>query len=644
MAGALGGGPPAQKNVLFLIADDLTATALACYGNPLVQTPNLDALAARGMLFERAYCQYPVCNLSRPSMMRGTYPPAPFNAALPRWPEHFRNNGYTSMRVSKIYHMRVPGDITSGANGSDHAASWDTRVNVTAPEWQTTGTVGHYTTETVNTNQPTTHYNLGFGAAFYAVESNTSGVEQADYIAVDEAITLMEAADTAGDPFLLAVGLVRPHVPLVAPSSYFAPYDPLTIPLADSVPNDLNDIPGAGRFWNEPSRGPLNDPDRRKILQAYYASVAFMDAQVGRLLTRLQQLGLENDTIVVFTSDHGFHLGEHTFWQKLSLHDESAKVPFIMAGPGIATGRTEALAQLVDLYPTLTDMAGIPTPTQCQGLSLRPVLEDASAEVHSAVYTQISNGKMLRTDRWAYMSYSDGSEELYDMRNDPKQFTNRIADPNLSGIKFQLSAQLDEAFQEMLMSQTDLLLAVPSFCDGDGGDQVGCTNCPCMNNAVAGSKGGCLNSSGSGTRLHASGDPSVSLIAGSLLDLRFSVSGAPPTAFCILNSGDNVAPLNMANPCFGLNSGVQALQFDGLRCAVTNTRRHGGRSADADGNVGETQNPWGGEGGPNAGIAGSSGFVAGQTRSFQIINRDDPLLVCMRGLNTSQALSVTMTP
>ncbi len=194
---------------------------------------------------------------------------------------------------------------------------------------------------------------------------------------------------------------------------------------------------------------------------------------------------------------------------------------------------------------------------------------------------------------------------------------------------------------------TPLAFGGPSgaICTGDGGNQMGCTNCPCTNNAIPGSGGGCLNSSGSGTRLMSSGSTSVSLPSGDTGDLRFAADGAPPTAFCILNSGDAVAPGNMANPCFGLNSGAQAAAFDGLRCAITNTRRHGGRSADALGTVGTTNSPWGGEGGPPVGIAqAGGGFVAGQTRYFQIINRDDPLLVCMRGLNTSQAIEITFTP
>ncbi len=188
--------------------------------------------------------------------------------------------------------------------------------------------------------------------------------------------------------------------------------------------------------------------------------------------------------------------------------------------------------------------------------------------------------------------------------------------------------------------------AGPEFlCNGDGGNQLGCTDCPCANNAIVGTVGGCLNSADTSAQLQASGSTSVSLPTGDTTDLRFALAGAPPTAFCILNSGDAVAPANMGNPCFGLDTGALAAVFDGLRCAVQNTLRHGGRAADSNGDVGITNNPWGGEGGPPVGIANAgAGFASGQTRYFQVINRDDPLQVCMRGLNTSQAVEVTFTP
>lgn len=183
------------------------------------------------------------------------------------------------------------------------------------------------------------------------------------------------------------------------------------------------------------------------------------------------------------------------------------------------------------------------------------------------------------------------------------------------------------------------------LCNGDGGNQLGCTNCPCVNNAPAGTVGGCLNRIGSSARLSTSGSSSVSLPSSVTYDLRFALAGIPASTFSVLTSGDGVAPSNAVNPCFGLDSGVQSASFDGLRCAIINTRRHGGRAADANGEIGTTNNPWGGEGGPPIGIARTfGGFASGQTRYFQAIYREDALASCMRGLNTSQAIEVVFTP
>ena len=183
------------------------------------------------------------------------------------------------------------------------------------------------------------------------------------------------------------------------------------------------------------------------------------------------------------------------------------------------------------------------------------------------------------------------------------------------------------------------------FCNGDGGDQMGCLNCPCTNNSAPGTIGGCLNSVGTSARIFAFGDTSVSLPPGVATDLRISLTGSPGSSFCVLLSGAAVAPQNMNNACFGMNTGVGSLFFDGLRCAVQNVRRHGGRSSDPSGNVGFTNNPWGGEAGPIPGIAHAGGsFVAGQVRYFQVIHRESSALSCMRGLNTSQALGLTFLP
>lgn len=618
LVGAAGLGAPAMAalpaqggapNVLFVIADDLTAEALSVYGNAEVHTPNVERLAQRGMVFDRAYCQFPVCTASRASLMSGRYPDELAGAngsysnldavlgADATMPEHFRLHGYVSERVSKIYHMRVPGDITNGVAGPDHAPSWNRTHNVQAPEWQTPGAAGHYTNETLNFT-PGLHYGLGFGTAFYAIASSTSGAEQADWLAADEAVDRLGALQSS--PFFLAVGFVRPHVPLVAPAAEFARYDAATLDLAESVPGDLSDIPPPGIFWNEPQRGPNSDADRRSVLQAYYASVSFMDAQLGRLLDRLDALGLADDTFVVFTSDHGYHLGEHTFWQKLSLHEESARVPLIIAGPGIAPGRTSSMAELVDLYPTLADLCGLDVPFGCSGESLGGVLADPSSRVREAAISQTGRGYLLRTGDRAFMRYSSGDEELYDMSpapgGDPLQFTNLAVLPGHQAELQDLRSQLDGRIASFG--------AVPGSAGCFGNGTAGL--CPCFN--FTPDEEGCYASTGRGVRLDARGAASLSANS-----LRFRARGGPMGSFGLLFQGATPTAVQLG---------------DGLLCTDI-TARLKIDLFDAGEEIVFRDLP--------------APAMAGTTTHYQVAFRDlaGP---CSTGLNLSNAWMVTWTP
>ena len=429
-----------RPNILFIISDDLTASALSCYGNRQCQTPNIDRLAAEGTRFTRAYCQFPVCGPSRAAIMSGMYAQAigvtsngassKFAANMGKRPsmsQHFIQNGYYAARVSKIYHMRVPGDITAGVDGPDHGASWTERFNCKAPEWMSKGEHQHLTNEKLK-RDPDKHYGLGFGGAFYVVKTSTDGSEQPDQMAADKAIEILSRKHDK--PFFLAVGLVRPHVPLVAPQDFFAPYPSESMKLMPRIDNDWDDIPRPGISKNARSIGLAGQPAKqKKVLSAYYASVAYMDAQVGRILKALQEQGLRDKTIVVFCSDHGYHLGEHDFWQKMSTHEQSTRIPLIIAAPGGAPAVSDSLVEQIDIYPTLSQMAGLPIPPHCQGRSLVPILADPTHTVRQAAYTLRGRDHVLRTDRWAFIKYRDGSEELYDMKRDPGQFTN-LAKPN----------------------------------------------------------------------------------------------------------------------------------------------------------------------------------------------------------------------
>ncbi len=426
--------PSSNPNVLFIISDDLTAEALSCYGNVQSSTPNIDGLAEQGVRFARAYSQYPVCGPSRAALMSGMYPQAigvmgngassNFTKNLgdrPSFAGLFKQSGYYTARVSKIYHMRVPGDITAGVDGPDHLPSWTERFNCQGPEWMSSGEKGNLTNETLNFD-PDKHYGLGFGGAFYVVKGDTDGAEQPDVQAATKAIALLKSHHKA--PFFLAVGLVRPHVPLVAPRAYFEPYTPAAMKLAPGIDGDWDDIPKAGISKNSAGSGLETDGSKQEVLSAYYASVAFMDAQVGRILAALDELGLRENTIVVFTSDHGYHLGEHEFWQKMSLHEESIRIPVIIDAPGYAAAVTDSLAQQIDLYPTLATLAGLDVPDHCQGKSLVPAMATPGTVVHDAVYTCMDDAHALTTARWSYIRYGDESEELYDLSKDPRQFFN----------------------------------------------------------------------------------------------------------------------------------------------------------------------------------------------------------------------------
>ena len=351
-----------KPNVLFLIADDLTLTALGCYGNAVCRTPNIDRLAAAGTRFDRAYCQATFCGPSRASLMSGYYPHATNvfgyvsgRAAIGEratWPQHFQNHGYHTARVSKIFHMGVPGDIEKGSDGTDDPASWTERFNSPGPEWKAPGTG-----ETLEGNPDGKKPVVG-GNTFVVVEADGDDLAHADGRTAAKACEfLKQRAAKPDEPFFLAVGFVRPHVPFVAPKAYFTPYlpyDRMTLP--EKVKGDWDDIPKAGINYKTSVNMQMDERKQRKAIGGYYAAVSYMDAQVGKVLDALKANVLDSNTIVIFTSDHGYHLGEHDFWAKVSVHEESAAVPLIIKVPGKAPAVCHSFAELLDLYPTISKL------------------------------------------------------------------------------------------------------------------------------------------------------------------------------------------------------------------------------------------------------------------------------------------------
>ena len=381
----------AIKNVLFIVSDDLKASVLGCYGDKVCKTPNIDRLAREGMVFKRAYCQGTVCAPSRRSFMYSRYA----DTRGVNLGEHLKANGWYSARVGKIYHMRVPGDIIAGTHGADVASSWTERFNSQGQEAHTPGdyaclNLNIFTTELEGRESTGMRHRM-----FVSVSYQGDGSDQPDHKTASKTIELIRKHKNK--PFFLAAGFIRPHYPMVQPEQYFAPYRWQDIKMPATVPDDLADIPKLGRAGTMNSNNPIGKyPDNQKRMwAAYYASVTFMDEQVGRIINELERLGLRDSTAIVFLSDHGYHLGEHTFWQKANLHEEVTRVPLIISVPGFVAGKTDAIVELVDIYPTLCELAGLPIPEAVQGTSLVPILRDRNASVKAGALS-FNRGASLR--------------------------------------------------------------------------------------------------------------------------------------------------------------------------------------------------------------------------------------------------------
>jgi uncharacterized sulfatase len=433
-----------KMNVLFVVSDDLANTATGCYGSMVGQSPHLDRLAAKGVRFDRAYCQYPLCNPSRASFLTGLRPDTTriyenathFRQNKPdvqTLPQTFRQAGYFVARVGKLYHYGVPAQI--GTDGLDDPPSWEQVVN---PRGRDTAEE-----DLIFTLNPKGKGAGRFGGTLSWLAADGTDEEQTDGIAATEAIKLLEA--NQGKPFFLACGFYRPHTPFVAPKKYFAmfPLDRIALP---AIPAERQ--PAAAYASAKKEQDAMTDAQRRECLQAYYASTTFMDAQLGRVLDALDRLKLADRTIVVFLSDHGYHLGEHGLWQKRSLFENSARVPLVIYDPrakgnGQPCGRT---VELVDLHATLADLCGLAAPTT-DGKSLKPLLDDPAAAWDRPAMTQVSRGGpsekqspymgySVRTERYRYTEWDGGKHgtQLFDYQTDPQESRNLADDPDHAAV------------------------------------------------------------------------------------------------------------------------------------------------------------------------------------------------------------------
>lgn len=435
-----------KYNVLFIAVDDLN-NDLGCYGNPVVKSPHIDRLARRGIQFNRAYTQFPLCSPSRSSLLTGYRPDQTriyelqthFRKNLPdvvTLPQLFKNNAYFSARIGKIFHYGVPGQI--GTDGLDDPISWHQVIN---PK-------GRDKVEESKVKNLTPDRPLGSALAWYAADGTDD--EQTDGLIANEAVRLLE--EKKDEPFFLAVGFFRPHCPYVAPKKYYDLYPLDQIPLPKEKAGDLDDVPEAALF-TKPAHWGLGEAERREAQRAYYASISFMDAQVGKLLDALDRLKLTDNTVVVLWSDHGYNVGQHGQWMKQSLFENSARVPLLISVPGGLRGKTSGrTVELVDLYPTLAELCGLPAPTDLAGKSLVPLLKNPNAGWTKPAYSQVRRntifGRSVRTERWRYTEWDEGKAgaELYDHQVDPAEFTNLAQQADYKDRVKELAALLHKGY------------------------------------------------------------------------------------------------------------------------------------------------------------------------------------------------------
>jgi iduronate 2-sulfatase len=474
-----------RRNVLFIISDDLN-NFLSCYGDPIVKTPHIDRLAARGVRFDRAYCTFPLCGPSRNSLLTGLYPNSTgiqansqiFRQTIPdqlSLSQAFRQQEYFAARIGKLYHYNVPNSI--GTNGHDDPGSWELELNPAGVD----RLEEHPEIFSLTPGQ--------FGGTLSWHASAKSDEHHTDCLMAKDADWVLErCARDKQRPFFLAVGFFRPHTPYVAPKTpWFDMYDEQTIPVVQGVEEDRADIPLAALASQKKEQEKLTDELRRKARHAYSASISFMDAQVGRVVDSLERHGLADSTVIVFTSDHGYHMGEHGLWQKMSLFEESSRVPLLIVAPGVTPsgGVVAAPVSHVDLFPTLAELCNVKPPSNLQGQSLVPLLKDTTQTGRGWALTQVTRGAAggganknknknaksestnpqktsendgrflgysLRTARWRYTEWDEGKKgrELYDHESDAKELTNLAERPEHSDTVKELSEILQTAVKSSM--------------------------------------------------------------------------------------------------------------------------------------------------------------------------------------------------
>jgi arylsulfatase A-like enzyme len=419
-----------RPNVLFIAVDDLNDWIGCLGGHPQCQTPNIDALAARGVLFTKAYCAAPACNPSRAALLSGKRPstsgvyvnPQPWRESMQgviTLPQHFQSE-YKVHGGGKIYH-----------GAFKDPQSWHHYENRPGDPEPSTDVL----------KDP--HSKAG-GIVFGHLDVDDS--KMGDYILADWAGGFLQKKHAK--PFFLACGFYRPHMPWQVPRKYYDMYPLDEIVLPEVPDNDLNDIPAAGVKMAKPKgdHATINKTDNwRHAVQAYLASITFVDGQVGRLIKFLDESQYTENTIVVLWGDHGWHLGEKKHWRKFSLWEEATRAPLIMIAPGVTkpNSRCDRTVDFMNIYPTLSSLCDLPRPDHVEGFDMTALLKNPNADwSHPAITTHGRKNHAVRTEQYRYIQYADGSQELYDHNNDPNEWMNLAAKPAMQPIISRLQSHL----------------------------------------------------------------------------------------------------------------------------------------------------------------------------------------------------------
>ncbi|MBT8044028.1 MAG: sulfatase, partial [Verrucomicrobiae bacterium] len=449
-----------KLNVLFIAVDDLRPE-IGAYGAAPIKTPNMDRLAASGMLFDRAYCQQAICMASRASLLSGYRPNRGemfrCGALFEHVPDaltinqHFLNNGYQTVGIGKIYHHH-----------SDTKQGWSKKYYFPEGDWTGRGyvtTAAKKMVQEYTRNHPNSK-RKGLGPAYESADVPDSAY--ADGVVAERAI--QELNRLKAEPFFLAVGFAKPHLPFCAPKKYWDLYDPNDIQLASNPRAPRNSPKIAWTGWGElrgyigmPKKGPMPDQLARELIHGYYASTSYADAMIGKVLDELDRLDLTDKTVVVLWGDHGWKLGDHGMWCKHTNFELDTRVPLIVRAPGMkaAGKKTRALTELVDLYPSLVDLCGLDAPKHLQGTSFAPLLDQPRQTWKTAAFSQYPRGRArstmgysMRTDRYRYTEWRNNqsgkviARELYDHQTDPAENNNLAGQAKQQQLVKKLSTKL----------------------------------------------------------------------------------------------------------------------------------------------------------------------------------------------------------